>query len=204
MRSVQERWGERTRSDDGVTLVETLVVMVLMTIIGTILLVAVVDSNKLARATNDQTQGLTDMRIATERLTRDIRDARSVLCNPSGTTAALVSDTTCTYHLQLWSDYNSDYVQQTSETVTWHLRAGASAGQYDLVRQVSGQSEIVEARTIVKNVAFTYDLLPGAVTPAPGDPHTTTVGVDMFYDAFLKSGTTTKTVSVTARLRNVS
>jgi prepilin-type N-terminal cleavage/methylation domain-containing protein len=192
------------KDDRGVTLVETLVAMILIAVVGTIVLRAVIDSNKLVRITNDQSQGLADVRVATERLSRDVRNARSVLCNPTGTPSALLADTACAYHLQLWVDYNSDYVQQTSETVTWNLRTGASAGQYDLVRTVQGGAEVVEARTIVQNVAFTYDLAPGSTAPAPGAAHTSEVNVNMFYDAQVSGGTSTKTVSVTARLRNVS
>src|SRR5436305_908383 len=103
LRSLRER-----RDDAGVTLVETLVAIILISVVSTIVTKAVVDSHKLVRITNDQTQGLTDVRIATERLSRDVRDARSVLCNPTGTPAALTGDTSCTYHLQLWIDYNSD------------------------------------------------------------------------------------------------
>ncbi len=177
--------------------------MVLLAVVGTIVLQAVLDSHKLVRVTNDQTEGLADVRVATERLTRDVRGSRSVLCNPPGTPAALLSDTTCAYHLQLWIDYNSDYKQQTDETITWNLRT-AGAGKYDLVRTAGAGVAAVQARTIVQNVAFTYDKLPGAVQAAPGAPQTTTVNVNMFYDAQLGSGTSTKTVSVTARLRNVS
>ena len=42
------------------------------------------------------------------------------------------------------------------------------------------------------------------VRPAPGAAHTTQVIVGMGYDAVLNSGTVTKTVSFTGRLRNVS
>jgi type II secretory pathway pseudopilin PulG len=202
LRTASRRWHDR--SDSGVTLIETLIVMVLLTVIGTVVLQAVLDSNKLVRITSDQTQGLSDVRVATERLSRDVRDARSVLCNPTGTAVSLVADTTCQYHLQLWVDYNSDYVQQTNETVVWFLRAGTATGQYDLVRTISGQADVVQARTIVRNVAFAYDYPPGSAAPAPGATHTTSVIVNMFYDALLKSGTTTKSVSVSARLRNVS
>lgn len=193
---------ERARGEAGTTLIEVLVTVILLGVVGTLVTRAVIDSHKLVRITNDQTQGLSDVRVATERLSRDLRDARSVLCNPSGTPAALLPDTSCTYHLQLWIDYNSDYVQTPDETVTWNLRSGSSPGQYDLIRTVNG-STVVEARTIVRNVAFSYDLLPGSTPPAPGATHTTTVNVDMFYDAVTNSGTSTKTVSVTGRLRNV-
>jgi len=192
------------RDERGVTLVETLVVLVLVSIIGTVVTRAVVDSHKLVRITEDQTTGLSDVRVAAERLSRDIRDARSVVCNPVGTPAALASsDPTCTFHLQVWVDYNSDYSQQANETVTWQLAASTRPGQYDLVRTVAGASQ-TQARTIVTQVAFSYDLQPGATSPAPGATTTKVVNVNMTYDAIQPYGTSNKTVSFTGRLRNVS
>lgn len=192
-------------SQAGVTLVETLIVMVLLSIVGTLVTRAVIDTHQIVRLTDDQTQGLADVRIASERLGRDVRQARSVLCNPTGTPSALAAaDPDCLYHLQLWIDYNSDYVQQTDETVTWRLDATANPDQFDLVRAVGTGAGIVQSRTIVTQVAFGYDLQPDAVAPGPGAPHTTIVNVDMTYDAVRGSGTSNKTVSFTARLRNVS
>jgi type II secretory pathway pseudopilin PulG len=197
-----QRWN--SREDSGITLVEVLLVMVLLAVIGSLVGRATIDGHKLVRVTNDQTIGLSDVRVASERLGRDVRDARSVLCNPAGTPAALASaDPTCQYHLQVWVDYNSDYKQTPTETVTWKLQPGPSANKYDLVR-IQGASEQVEARTIVTQVAFSYDLQPGATAPPPATPHATTVNVNMSYDAVLNSGTTTKTVTFSGRLRNVT
>lgn len=191
--------------DAGVTLIETLIVMLLLSIVGTLVTRSVIDTHQIVRLTDDQTQGLADVRIASERLGRDIREARSVLCNPSGTDAALVAaDPDCLYHLQLWIDYDADYAQQADETVTWRLDPGAVVGEFDLVRVVGSSAPVVQSRTIVKQVAFGYDLAPTAVLPVPGAPHTTTVNIDMTYDAVRGSGTSEKTVSFTARLRNVS
>lgn len=199
-----KRWPVR-HGDSGVTLVETLVVMVLLTIVSTLVTQAVIDSHKVVRVVEDQTQGLADVRIASERLGRDIREARSVVCNPSGTPVALATaDPTCQFHLQLWIDYNSDYVQQTTETVTWSLDASDRAGQFNMVRTVGAGVGMVQARTIVVQVAFAYDVQPIDVAPPPGAPHTAVVSVDMTYDSNLKSGTQAKTVSFSGRLRNVS
>lgn len=194
----------RATGDEGITLVEVLLVMVLLAIVSTLVTRAVIDSHKVVRMTDDQTQGLADVRIAAERLGRDIRESRSVVCNPTGTPAALAAaDPTCQYHLQLWIDDNSDYVQEVAETVTWSLVAGADPGQFDLVRSVGGAAQ-TQARTIVTQVAFSYDLQPQAVAPAPGAAHTTRVDVNMTYDAVTNSGTSDRTVSFTGRLRNVS
>jgi prepilin-type N-terminal cleavage/methylation domain-containing protein len=193
------------RSDDGVTLVETLIVMILLAIVSTLVTRAVIDSHQVVRVVEDQTQGLADVRVASERLGRDIREARSVVCNPPGTPAALVTaDPSCQYHLQLWIDYNSDYVQQSDETVTWSLDDSTRPGQFDMVRTVGSAAGVVQARTIVVQVAFAYDYPPTAAAPPPGAPHTSVVRVNMTYDSNLKSGTQNKTVSFTGRLRNVS
>lgn len=195
----------RARGDRGVTLVETLVVMVLLTIISTVLTRALIDSHKVVRIVEDQTQGLADVRIASERLGRDIRQARSVVCNPIGTPAPVTAaDPTCQFHLQLWVDGNSDYVQQAAETVTWSLEASSRPDQFDLVRTVGVGPGQVQARTIVVQVAFGYDLPPLSVAPAPGAVHTSVVNVDMTYDSNVRSGSASKTVSFTGRLRNVS
>lgn len=197
-------WRRRTSGDTGVSLVEVLVVMVLLAVVSTLITRAVLDSHKVVRMTDDQTQGLADVRIAAERLGRDIREARSVVCNPAGTPPALATaDPNCIYHLQLWVDYDSDYFQDVDETVTWSLSPSTSPGQFDLARTVDGDLR-VQARTIVTQVAFSYDLQPGATAPAAGSAHTTQVNVNMTYDAVTNSGTTPKTVAFSGRLRNVS
>jgi Tfp pilus assembly protein PilW len=194
----------REHGDSGSTLVELLIAMILMGIVSAFVTAAMVDTHKLVRNVDDESQGLADVRNASERLARDLRDARGVLCNPSGTPQALITaDPTCAYHLQLWIDYNADYVQESNEVVTWQLVPGAVSGQYNFTRTVNGASQI-EAHTIVQQVAFTYDYPPGATTPAPGAAHTTTVNVNMTYDAVLAGGTKSRTVSFSGRLRNVS
>ena len=193
------------RGDRGVSLVETLVVMVLLTIVSTLVTRAVLDSHQVVRIVEDQTQGLADVRIASERLGRDIRQARSVVCNPVGTPAPVVAaDPTCLFHLQLWVDENSDYVQQAAETVTWSLEASTRPNQFDLVRTIGAGPGVVQARTIVVQVAFAYDLAPLSTAPPPGAAHTSVVSVNMTYDSNVRSGTQNKTVSFTGRLRNVS
>jgi Tfp pilus assembly protein PilW len=189
--------------DRGMTLVEVLLAAVLSVVVGTITTTAFVGTHKLFRTTDDETSGLADVRTASERLAKDVRDARSVLCNPTGTPAAVVSDDpTCVRHLQLWIDYNSDYIQQSDETVTWSLVNTSVAGHHNMTRTVGTVTQ-TEARTIVSQVAFAYDVQPGSSAPAPGAAHTSLVNTSMQYDALLTSGTTTRTVTFSARVRNV-
>src|SRR4051794_25206218 len=192
---------KRLRRDErGVTLVEMLITMILLGIVSSFVTAAVIDTEKAVRVTDNETQGLSDVRIAVERLARDIRDARGVICDGAA------SDPTCTNHLQLWIDYDSNYVENdsTGERITWRLRSRGT-GHYDLVRTVSNGADRVEAQTIVQNVAFSYDYPPGAVAAAPGALHTSLVRVNMFYNAVHDSSApSTRTVSVSVRLRNVS
>lgn len=193
------------RREDGLTLVELLITIVIMGFIGAIVTSAMVGTHEIFRSTEDQSAGLQDVRVASERLGRDVRDARAVLCNPAGTDPALVAaDPGCLSHLQVWIDYNSDYKQQATETVTWRLQPRAGSTYFDLVRSVGGASFVVEARTIIDQVAFTYDVVPAATQPAAGAAHTTTVNTNMTYDARRAGGTSSRTVTFTARLRNVS
>ena len=201
------RWVlKRLRRDDrGVTLVELSIAVMMIGVIGAFVSGAVIGAEKVVRTGDDQTRGLEQVRTAAERLARDIRDARGVLCNPSGTSAALAAaDPSCTYHLQVWIDYNSDYVQQSNETVTWQLKAGTAAGHYSLVR-TAGSSTQVEASAIVKQVAFSYDYPPASAVSAPGATQTKLVNVNMTYDALYGLGkTSNRTIVFSGRLRNVS
>lgn len=167
--------------DKGTTLVELLVVMVLLGIVSSVALTAFVAASKALHRTDDEATGLADVRKVSERLGRDVRDARSVA---SGASAS---------QLVLWVDYNSDYRQTTAETITWKLRTGAKAGQYDVVRQEGTGVEVVEANTLVSNLAFSYDLVA---------PKTRAVTTAMTYDAYIGNGAKQRTVNFVNRLRN--
>ena len=201
------RWViRRLRGDDqGVTLVELSIAVMLIGVIGAFVAGAVVGAQKIIRSGDDQTRGMEQVRTAAERLARDIRDARGVLCNPAGTDAAVAAaDPSCTYHLQVWIDYNSDYVQESNETVTWQLKTGSMAGHYSLVRSAGGSTQ-VEASAIVKQVAFSYDYPPASTVSAPGATQTKLVNVNMTYDALYGLGkTSNRTIVFSGRLRNVS
>lgn len=205
MRWVISRLRRHDRGDEGVTLVELSIAIMLIGVIGALVTGAVVGAQKIVRSGDDQTRGLQQVRTASERLARDIRDARGVLCNPTGTDAALAAaDPTCTYHLQVWIDYNSDYVQESNETVTWALKTGFTAGHYSLVRTAGGTTQI-EASAIVKQVAFSYDYPPASAVSAPGATQTKLVNVNMTYDALYGLGkTSNRTIVFSGRLRNVS
>ena len=190
------------RNDAGTTLAETIVSMMLLGVLGTVVLAATLSVTKTQRVADDDTRGQEDVAVVVDRLSRDIRDARGVVCDGAA------SDPECKTHLQLWIDYNSNYKQDSDETITWKLRSGADGVHYDMVRVVAGTTQ-VEARTIVENVAFKYPngtggySVPSAVQPAPGMPTNRVVEVKMTYDAVSEGGTGKRTVAFTGLLRNV-
>jgi prepilin-type N-terminal cleavage/methylation domain-containing protein len=187
----------RTPSDDGMTMIEMLVAIILASMVSAVVLSATLITHQNLRTTDDEVRGQEDVAIVTDRLSRDLRDARGVVCDGA------LSDPTCANHLQLWIDANSDYRQEPDEVVTWQLQANTNdPGHYNMMRTVLGSS-VTEARTIVRNVAFTYDVAPPTAQPAPGSPTTRRVTVTMYYDAVIGSGTSVRTLTFTTLLRNV-
>lgn len=183
---------DRAKTDHGLTLVELLVTMSLMLVVGAITLTAVINSHTTLRHTDDEAQGLADVRTVIERLGRDIRTARGVEPGgaPNNYPAATASQ------LSLWIDSNSNYRKESSEVVTWKLVARSGSTQYDVVRQPYGGAEKVVARTLVDALAFSYD----AAVPADSR----VVSVRLEYDAVTTGATSRRVTTFSDRLRNVS
>lgn len=182
-------------SDRGVTLVELLISMSLTLVIGSILTTSVIGTQRLYRATEDESVGQTDVRTTIERLGRDIRNARSL---DSGATQS---------QLVLWVDSNSDYKKQTSEVVTWKLVA-SSDGHFDVTRLRDGVSTRT-AKLVISQIAFCYQIaadptcIPTPITQAQADA-VRVVSSDMEYDANVGRGTTSRHAVFSERLRNVT
>ena len=189
------------RRDAGVTLIETLVSMMLLGVVSLIASVAVMEANGVVVHTRDETTGLSDVRTVIERMGRDVREARGVVCDGglADPTDASSSDPTCQSHLQLWIDYDSDYTPDNDEIVTWRLVANADGQHYNVMR-VRGNGlggnvpvSVRQASTLVVQFAFTYDAVP---------PATQVVNIGMQYDAEVGIGSDFRDVAFSARLRN--
>lgn len=191
----------RQTADAGVTLVEVIVTMLLLGIVSTIVTTAVIQANQIVLHTRDETTGLTDVRNVVERLGRDVRDARGVVCDggladPSDATSV---DPDCNSHLQLWIDYDADYVVDNDEIVTWRLQAEPDGEHFSVLRVrgngLGGNVPVTQrsASTLVMRFAFTYDATP---------PASQMVRVGMRYDAEVGVGTDERQIAFSARLRN--
>ena len=177
------RRGHERADDAGIGLVELLVTSFLLGVVSLLVLNASVTTHRMFGVSDGESRGLADLRTVTERLDRDLRAARGV--DPSSNQSQLT----------LWIDYNSDYKQQANETVTWQLVVDPrDTRHFDVVRSFSGGSTQVEGRTLVSQIAFTYDVPP---------PGTRQVSVQMTYDATLARTTGLRTANFQDRLRNV-
>lgn len=187
---------KRQRTDEGMSLVELLVTMVLLTVVGTMVLATLLSVHKTIRTQDDESIGLNDVRTVTERLGRDVRDARSVVC-VSDTRVQADGDPSCQSHLTLWIDSNSNYRQDSDEIVEWRLQARGDGQHYNVLRSTSSGTDVVEATSLVVLFGFSYDT--GTVSSA-----TQSVTTKMTYDAKVGQGTANRVVTFTDRLRNVS
>jgi len=185
--------------DEGTTLIEVLVTSILLTVISGLTFYAFLSASNVVRNTDDESIGLTDVRIVVERMGRDIRNARAVVCLPD-TTIDAAGDPTCAAHLNLWIDNNSNYRLDSGETIAWKLLPKGDGVHFDVVRRNldTGQAAI-QATTLVVQFAFGYDVLP---TTTATTSKTTYVKTAMTYDARVGSGVSSRTVEFSDRLRN--
>ena len=185
----------RRSLDAGTTLIELLVTMTLLAVVSSLIVVGVQQASRVLTHTDDENRGLQDAKVILDRLSRDIRQARGVVCDGAA------GDTYCRQHLQLWIDADSDYLTDPQEIVTWKLEDNPDGEHFDVWR-VQGVAPATptqkrQASALIVKTLFSYDV--GAdVDPGPA----TLVTLNMEYDAIVGRGTNIKQASVSVRLRN--
>ena len=195
-RALRARWRRLRADDSGMTLIELLVTMILLGVVSTLVVTAVTQAGRILTHTDDEATGLADAKVILDRLGRDIREARSVVCDGA------LTDPTCARHLQLWVDANSDYIQQPSEVITWQLVQSDDLIHYDVIRVVgtgaggSPTSSRVQASSLIVNALFSYDGGTGIAATARE------VNVSITYDSIVGRGSSPRDASMSARLRN--
>lgn len=178
--------------DAGVTLVELLVTITLLGVVGSLAASAVVNAAGGLVHTDDENKGLQDAKVILDRMGRDVRQARGVVCDGA------VSDPTCQSHLQLWVDSNSDYVKTDSEIITWKLEQDADGEHFDVYRVTglgAGALRQRQASTLIVQTVFTYEA--GKTVDK-----SQVVQIGLTYDSKIGIGTNQRQVAFTARLRN--
>lgn len=128
------------RGEGGLTLVELMVSMLLMSFIATALVTGMTTAMRSANLHRDDDRAVQDLRHAKERLTREVRAITEL-------TAASSSS------LTFWLDEDTDATPDVGETITWEITTGGS-----LVRSTdAGDSASVVTNLVGGSSGFTFD-----------------------------------------------
>ena len=73
--------GRSSRDEQGMTLIEVLVAMSLLGVVSALVIVGVQNAVRVVSHTDDENRGLQDAKVILDRLSRDIRQARGVVCD---------------------------------------------------------------------------------------------------------------------------
>jgi Tfp pilus assembly protein PilW len=141
-------------TDRGTTLVELLLAAAITAALGSAVTVVTVTTWRTQQVRARSSDGTAAAKVATELLSRDLRDARAVLSSSAGS-------------VTVWDDLNSDYRRQPAETLTWTV---------DGAGRLCRTSPVPAARCVTSGrppttVAFTYASDPSG--------RLTRVGVDL-------------------------
>jgi prepilin-type N-terminal cleavage/methylation domain-containing protein len=190
------RWlRSRLHAQSGMTLIELLVAITLLGVVSSLVVTGVQQAGRVLVHTDDENRGLQDAKVILDRLSRDIRQARGVVCDGAD------GDTYCTEHLQLWIDDDSDYIEDPEEIVTWILEDNEDGVHFDVWR-IQGvapatPTKRLQASALIVKTLFSYDVGPNT-DPSPAR----VVSLKMQYDAIVGRGVSIKEAAVSVRLRN--
>jgi Tfp pilus assembly protein FimT len=115
--SARTGWSQRSVDDRGITLVELLVTAAITAVLGVVAATVTVSTWKTQQVRSVSSDRSAAAKAATELLSRDLRDARSIVINRTGVGADTPGSVT------VWDDRNFDYRAQASEKFTWTVDA---------------------------------------------------------------------------------
>ena len=168
----------------GFTLIELMLVVVMTVVIGLIAFGGFSSGLGALQRTDDDARGQADITIASERLSRDLRQGRGIA---AGSSAA---------QLTIWIDEDADYAASPAELVTWRaVAAPHSPGHFLLERAEGDGTGVPVGNTLVSDVTFAYD--------AADVTRSRVVTVSLEFDAVVGRYLDEKHVTFEIRLRNV-
>ena len=141
----------RRSPDQGLTVIELTVVMLMTGIVGAITITVILLSVRSMKVIDDTSVAADEARVAVERLSRDIRPGRVVMVQPG--------------QVSFQSDQDGDGVISDRERITYTLVAAAPTG-VELHRRTdpaTAGAEVV-ARHLTASSRFSYDATARVVT----------------------------------------
>jgi type II secretory pathway pseudopilin PulG len=175
------------RQDErGITFVEMIVATAISAMVGSLLIAGLSMVTRVDRFTSQDSQALADLRTASERFQKEMRQARKVYQADPPSTGTTV---------QFWVDYNRNNQQDLAERIIWRLET-ASSGKVRLVRtSKAGEAPFIEAANLVAGSSFAYNVAP---------PNTTVVTMTLSADVSGGDQPSARTVRTRVRLRNAT
>lgn len=137
-----------TGSDRGFSLVETLVVVLLLGVVGAAVTSVVIAHLHTMRSVEESTRAADDVRLAVERVGRELRAAEQVLPPAAGQTPSTV--------LRFWVDGDADGARAAGEEVAYSLVP--TGDRVELQRSTSlAPTPTVVVRNLTPASRFDYD-----------------------------------------------
>ena len=169
----------------GFTLIEVMVAIVLLGVVSAIAQTLLLGAYRASRYSDSDFQGLSDARVALDRLSKELRQAEMVYSGSDAT------------HVQFWVDLNRDGAAGPGEVITYTAATVTSptgVASVELRRSVNGTpGYTVLARALTSTTVFTYD------APPPG---TSLVSVTLTAGLNVKDSAQPRVVSTQIDLRN--
>ena len=203
----------RRRGQTGMTLVELLVGMLITGLVAAMMVSAYVVTTRSDRQASQDHQALASLRLATDRVERDLRQARRVYKDSTGS------------QLHMWVDYDRDNQQDLSERITFEVTtnnglAAAVAGTTSTLRRKTdapGMSPLIIVDNMqlfppsdVNRLTFQYLNSIGATAftavaaPSSTWTDTTIVDIRLASDAAEGPYPAPRTLKTEVRLRNAT
>ena len=170
------------RDERGLTLVELLVASVIVAIVGTVLFGALESTMRIESYTSEDSQTLALVRSSLDRLEKELRQARKLYTESTGTL------------MKMWVDYDRDNQQDPVERITWQLTTVGPSARLTRTSDAAGAPVVVLGRDFVPGTAFQY-------SPAP--PNTSVVTVTFTADVRPGARSDDRTIETRITLRNV-
>jgi type II secretory pathway pseudopilin PulG len=185
------------QDERGITFVEMMVASAIAAVVGSLLIAALSMVTHVDRFTSQDSQALGQLRTATERFQKELRQARKVYCGCPADDTNVPASTTTTVHF--WVDYDRNNQQDLEEQVIWRLET-ASSGGMRLIRtneqkEADDEDPFIQAVNLLTGSSFAY-------SPAP--PDTTAVTLTLRADVSPGSDPSARTVRTQVRLRNAT
>ena len=155
--------------DGGMTLVELLVTAVITAVLGVVAATVTISTWQAQQVRSDSSSRTAAAKVATELLSRDLRDARSVVINRTGLGASTPGSIT------VWDDRNLDYRAQAAEQATWTVDGTGRLCRTTAVpttRCVTASGTTVTFRNVPK-APGDYPAVAVSLTAGPDSPSRT-------------------------------